>query len=120
MKTKLLIVDDEPDAVNSLKRFFSVRDFEISSASSGGEALDILKSQEVDRVLLDIVMPGMNGNEVAEIIKYKYPSVKIFIVTAYPQEGAKMIQKNGIKGLLLKPCTILDIYTQITDIKTFK
>jgi len=116
-KTRLLIVDDEPDAVNSLKRFLSERDFEIFTAYSGEEALGIMMLQKIDSILLDVMLPGMKGDELTRILRDKYPRTKIFIVTAYPEEGVRIILKNDIVGFLLKPCNVHDIYSHLASMR---
>lgn len=81
---RLLVVDDQPDNRNVLNRFFSRRGFEIVEAADGATALRLIATQGFDAVLLDIVMPGMNGFEVLKAIRASHsPShLPVIMVTA--------------------------------------
>jgi diguanylate cyclase (GGDEF)-like protein len=81
---RLLVVDDQPDNRNVLNRFFSRRGFEIVEAADGATALRLIATQSFDAVLLDIVMPGMNGFEVLKAIRLSHsPSnLPVIMVTA--------------------------------------
>ena len=67
--TRVLVVDDQPANVRLLEAVLSPRGHEVLSASSGADALEVLATHEVDVVLLDIVMPGMDGYEVCRRIR---------------------------------------------------
>ena len=60
----VLVVDDLPQNVRLLDAVLSPRGYDVLTAGSGHEALDLLKEREIDLVLLDIVMPGLDGYEV--------------------------------------------------------
>ena len=66
---KVLIVDDEPHVVNLIKLSLSEDQFNLFEAFSGDKALDIIKKNKVDLVVLDLMMPGMSGFEVCKMIK---------------------------------------------------
>ncbi len=66
---KILVVDDEPDIVNIVERILKKHGFETMGAYSGEETLNILKKEKPDLILLDIMMPGMDGWETAKKIK---------------------------------------------------
>ncbi len=68
-KPSLLIVDDEPHVVNLLKLSLSSGNFNIYESLSGSDALEIIKKNKIDLVVLDLMMPGMNGYEVCKLIK---------------------------------------------------
>ena len=86
-KVNLLLVDDEQVAINTWKRSFDPSKYEIAEARSGAEALDFVKKlKEKDKnallvVLLDVIMPGLNGIDVLRRIKTEFPYSKVYIIT---------------------------------------
>jgi len=117
-KRKLLIVDDEPEIVNTLKTFFSVKGYAAIGASCGEEALRILEREAVDLILLDIRMPGLKGTEVAKIIKEKYPSVKIIIMSGYLDEVQSLPKDNILDAVFTKPVRLHELYSKLSELLT--
>ena len=79
----LLIVDDELHVRESLGHWFTEDGYEVSTASSGKEALAVLGRQHFDVVITDIKMPGMDGIELQRRIHQTDPDVAILVITAY-------------------------------------
>ncbi|HYA74571.1 MAG TPA: diguanylate cyclase, partial [Roseiarcus sp.] len=103
---KLLIVDDLPDNRAVLTRRFERRGFEIIEADCGPEALRLVDEQTFDCVLLDVMMPGMDGSEVLRQIRTKFsPSLlPVVMVTAKSQsEDIVEALKNGANDYVTKP-----------------
>lgn len=102
---KLLIVDDHRIVLDGLKSLFDQdNQFEImGAASSAEEALRFLQSQIPDILLTDFRLPGLNGLELAMVVKQKFPSVKRVILSMHDEALlVKQILKEGIDGYLLK------------------
>jgi len=68
-KKKLLVVDDEPDVLRLLEERLSRAGYDVIKASCGKEAVELAQSKLPDLIVLDIAMPGMDGSEVAEILR---------------------------------------------------
>jgi len=92
---KILIVDDEPDNVELLVQILEDEGYDILSALSAKEALDIVSKEIVDLILLDVTMPGMDGFELCEILKSdeKTSEIPVIFVTALGETTDK------VKGL---------------------
>jgi two-component system response regulator (stage 0 sporulation protein F) len=104
MAMKLLIVDDESDVREFAANFFRKRKLEVSTASSGEEALKAVESQQPSLVLLDIKMSGMDGIEVLKRIKGLNKRIKVIMITGRNDEEAKKeTAKLGAFGYLHKP-----------------
>ena len=79
---KLLIVDDEKDICDFVKNFFQERGYEVTTSLSGEDALEILKKNKPDLILLDIKMKGMDGIATLKHLKDIDRDLKVIMVTA--------------------------------------
>lgn len=108
---KILIVDDERDVEDLFRQKFrkEIRNegLELEFAFSGQEALEILGSEnppQVVYVFSDINMPGMSGLEMLAIIKEKFPTIQVSMISAYgDQENYNKAMNSGAKGFFTKP-----------------
>lgn len=102
---RILVVDDEFIVRDSLKEWLEIEEgFSVDDAESGQEALSRLSEQEYRLMLLDIKMPGMDGVEVLEKAKEKYPDLTVVMMTAYATvETAVEAMKIGALDYLIKP-----------------
>jgi CheY-like chemotaxis protein len=81
-KMNILVVDDEPSIRDSVSRVLQKHGYQASTACSGKEALEMASVSRPDAVLLDIIMPGMDGYEVCERLRIICPDSKIIYFTA--------------------------------------
>lgn len=101
---KVLLVDDEPHVTEILSRILSQSKLESVIASSGEEALHLLRNHRVDLMITDILMPGMNGLELMEKIKAQFPALPIIVLTAHGDfYVAKEALNRGAFYFLTKP-----------------
>ncbi len=119
----ILIVDDEPLNIKLLQAVLMADGFRITTASSGEEALQIIDRLEIDLVLLDITMPGMDGYEVCRIIKeYEHTRlIPVVMVTALDDTDAKIkAMKAGADDFLTKPPQTVELLTRIRSLVRIK
>ena len=104
MKKKFLIIDDEKEVVNYLKRKLENKDFEPLIAHDGYQGLKIMAHQKVDAVITDSVMPEMDGYTFCKRLKElkDYSEIPILVCTAYASEE-KEFRKLGIDDYIVKP-----------------
>ena len=103
-EVSVMLVDDELDFLDTMHKVLSRRQLEVSTASSGQEALDLLQESLVDVVVLDIKMPGMDGLDVLKRIKENYPSVQVILLSGHPSvEDATHGIRLGANEYLRKP-----------------
>ncbi|VVB91387.1 Chemotaxis protein CheY [uncultured archaeon] len=95
---KVLIVDDEPDTLELVKLVLESGGFKTVLASSGKEALNELEASKPDLVLLDIMMPDMDGWEVFRKIKEKNSMMPIAILTAKAQNFDRLLGLHVLKA----------------------
>ena len=101
---KILWADDEIDLLKPHILFLEEKGYQVLSTQSGDDALDILEENRVDIVFLDENMPGLSGLETLEIMKTKYPSLPIIMITKSEEEYI-MEEAIGskISDYLIKP-----------------
>ncbi|HHP7234756.1 MAG TPA: sigma-54-dependent transcriptional regulator [Desulfobacterales bacterium] len=100
----ILIVDDEKNYPRILGAVLEEEGFEIQTANSGKEALEILEASDVDLVLTDMKMPSMDGIELLEKIKTKDPELPVIMMTAYGTvDKAVEAMQKGAYSYILKP-----------------
>jgi len=105
-KQRVLIVDDEPDIVESIKFNLELEDIECLEAYDGEEALLKAKTQNPDLILLDIMLPKMNGYKVARLLSFDetYKNIPIIMLTARTQEKDVLLgEATGAKEYISKP-----------------
>ncbi|MBU1162722.1 MAG: response regulator [Proteobacteria bacterium] len=101
---KILIVDDEARMRDSLKVLLSNEGYNIQTGCNGREAIECLNKDSYDIVLLDMIMPGMNGSQVMDFIKCHYPDTPVIIMTGHASvESAVECLKMGAHDYLRKP-----------------
>jgi CheY-like chemotaxis protein len=98
----LLCIDDEPIGLQIRKILLQREGYEVLTALSGAEGLELFVANPIEAVVLDYSMPGMNGDEVAAEMKRIKPWVKILLLSAYvdlPEEALKYVDKRAVKGV---------------------
>lgn len=115
-KTNILIVDDEEDVVYCLKNFLARKGYATEGALNAEEALKKLSEKNIDLILLDIIMPGLKGTEVAKIVREKYPNIKIVVVTAFPKEGEVLSKTKLTEAVLTKPFSLQELYKKLEEV----
>ena len=104
-KKKILLIDDEKNLSALLKiNIEATTGYEVIVATSGREGIELIKTERPDLVLLDIVMPEMDGFEVLNLIKAIHPQLPVAMVTAVLDENeAKRAFKAGAYEYISKP-----------------
>lgn len=109
----ILIVDDNPDLRGTFATLFG-RDYRVLEASSGPEALSLLKTQAPRLMVLDFSMPGMNGLEVLKAVKTTHPSLLIIMLTSERDiETAQGALSLGACEFVTKPFDIEYLRSEI-------
>lgn len=109
IKPRLLVVDDEPDQCDSIKNYFSRRNFVVQTASNGEDAISLIKETNPDLVLLDLKLtPDMNGKEVLRRLRLTDKGTKVVVITGdfLNDDELKEITSYGIADFLNKPLNI--------------
>ncbi len=100
---KILIIDDDAGVRDSMQEFIKDSGFDIYTASSAEEALELLKSEIVDVVITDIILTGMDGLELTDLIKHNY-DIDVIVMTGYSEKFSyEDAITKGASDLVFKP-----------------
>ena len=114
---KILIVDDQKGIRLLLNEVFSREGYKIFQAANGLEVLKIMASNNIDCVLLDMKIPGMNGIEILREIRKNNLNVPVFMMTAF-DDNEIMDEANelGVMKYFTKPFNIFDIKNEVNEV----
>jgi len=117
-KAKIFIVDDEAEARESLAKYLERNlECEIAQAGDGRQALEILKTNSFDVILLDIKMPGISGLDVLKKTKVTHPNTDVLIISAWDsQPVAGETLETGAADYIIKPSTIKVIFDKVCEL----
>ena len=111
---KMMLVDDEERFLSTTKKLLSRKGLDVMTAASGAEALEILRTNQVHVVILDVKMPGMDGIETLKQIKVRCPVVEVILLTCH---GAVDTAVTGLKAgafdYLLKPADFDELIAKL-------
>ncbi len=114
MKTRILIVEDEPAMVAGLRDNFEYEGYEVISAHDGVAGLERALAETPDLVVLDVMMPRMSGLDVCKQLKAKRPSLPIIMLTARGQEIDKVVGLElGADDYVTKPFSIRELMARV-------
>ena len=113
----VLLVDDEVSFVETFSERLELRDFETSKVFSGEEALQVLeRNNNIEVVILDVKMPGMDGIETLTEIKRKNPLVEVMMLSGHADVASAIEgMKHGAFDYLMKPVDMDQIIAKITE-----
>jgi DNA-binding response OmpR family regulator len=107
---RVLVIDDEEELVSTLVERMMLRNIDAHGALTAREALRRLQEQDIDVVILDVMMPGMDGLELLKKIKKEYPSTQVILLTGRGSEKESEIGlAEGAFDYLIKPINIEDL-----------
>ncbi|WP_455257034.1 response regulator transcription factor [Peptoniphilus asaccharolyticus] len=115
MNYKILVCDDEQDIVRAIQIYLSAEGYEIFTANDGLEALDILKREEIHLVIIDIMMPKMDGISAILKIREEY-NIPIIILSAKSEITDKIIGLNvGADDYITKPFNAIELVARVNS-----
>jgi len=114
MKIKVLLVDDEKDFIESLAERLQLRDFDVTTALNGIDAINLVQEKDYDVIVLDVKMPGKDGIETLKEIKKTTQLSQIIMLTGNATvESAIQGMKLGAYDYIMKPTVTEDLIALI-------
>ncbi|OGR33096.1 MAG: hypothetical protein A2091_01705, partial [Desulfuromonadales bacterium GWD2_61_12] len=114
MAPEILVVDDDRELRETMVEILSEAGFTVTAAASGEEALATLARQPFALVLIDMIMPGLSGQEVLPLLKRQAPRAKVIMITAFATvENAVEAMRRGADDYLTKPFKVDELLTAV-------
>ncbi|MGB5287823.1 MAG: response regulator [Ignavibacteriaceae bacterium] len=118
---QVLIVDDEEELALTIAERLEIRGIRTQTASDGDQALNLIKTQLPDVVVLDLMMPGIGGLEILKQINLLEHKIPVILLTGYGSKERSIEGMNlGAFDYVLKPCNLDDLITKIQDAAKIK
>jgi len=119
-KKKIVLIDDEIDFLEIMKTRFAANDYIVKMTSNGSEALELVRKEKPDAVMLDILMPGIDGLDILKKLRAENPRIPIFMMTAFSNEDRRdiankfnatdfILKTNDLQGEIDKITSAIDI-----------
>ncbi len=116
MQKNILVAEDDRNIANLIKEIIKRKGNIALLAKDGDEAYKIFNNVKVDLIITDLKMPKIDGMTLIKMIREKNNEIPIIIVTGYgSEENRKKAKEYGVKTILQKPCSIMDITKAIEN-----
>lgn len=118
-KPRILIVEDEPNIVESLSFIFGRAGFEVETVADGSRALDRLRRQSFSALILDIMLPGTNGFDVLRTIRADsvLAGLPVMVLTAKGQASdRRMAEAVGANAFIVKPFSNAEVVERVSGL----
>ena len=118
MSAKVLIVDDEKDFLDIIAERIGARGMDVSTASSAEDALNMVEEESYDVVIMDFMMPALDGFKALKLMKTKRPEVQIILLTGNVPDQKRIEAKElGALDVIEKPPDLKDLIQKIKEAK---
>lgn len=118
---QVLLIDDEPEFLEVMAERMRILGMEVTTATSAWDALEKMEDRPYDAIVLDLVMPDMDGFEALKAIKEKAPEVPVILLTGHAIPAMMMeARKRGALDLIEKPADLKVLVQKIRDARASK
>ena len=115
-KINLLIVDDEEQFLTSITKRLELRDFKVIAVTRGDKAVEAARNHPIDIALVDLKMPGMDGEQTLDALKKEHEWMEVVILTGHGSiDSAVKLTKSGAYSYLQKPCEMEKLIEVLTE-----
>jgi len=112
--TRILVIDDEPDTVRFVQRALIAEGYQVLTSTNGADGLRIALSEQPDLVLLDLLMPGLEGQVALSVLTAQDPSMRIMVLSATTDVHLRIAcLEQGAVDFLSKPFVVRELLARI-------
>jgi DNA-binding response OmpR family regulator len=118
LRKRILIVDDEPDLVETLQMHLELEDYECLVAHDGNRGLERAQNENPDLIILDLMLPGMDGYKISRLLKFdeRFKKIPIIMLTAKAQDEDKALgEQTGADHYVTKPFSMDKLVAKIRE-----
>ena len=117
-RNEILVVDDEPYMCKVVSRILEREGYSVTTAPNGETALELIQGNKPDLILLDLMMPGINGREVCRIVRESSPETRIIYFTARVETDRQKLKelRSEADAFLSKPATSKQIISRVSSV----
>jgi two-component system, OmpR family, response regulator len=113
---RVLVLDDEEELVVTLVERLAIRNIDAEAFTNGHDAIERIHEAAFDVFVADVKMPGLGGLEVIEIVRKRFPNIKIILITGHGRfDEDKDLKVEGVQEVLMKPFSIGSLVTSIRN-----
>jgi DNA-binding response OmpR family regulator len=119
VKKRILIVDDEPDLLETIQINLELEGYECLVAYDGNRGFERARKEKPDLIILDVMLPGMNGYKVCRLLKFdeKYKRIPIIMLTAQAQEHERLLgEETGADYYMTKPFSADKLIAKVEEL----
>lgn len=114
---RALVADDNPELLSLMKEMLEGDGYEVTIAKTGIEAIEFITTGRPDIILLDILMPQMNGIELLQKMRAARLNIPVLIITAYNEVAELSQEFENVKGVVLKPFNVSDLLNRVNELR---
>jgi CheY-like chemotaxis protein len=115
VQEKILVVEDDRVALKSVSQFLTGEGYDVERASNGSEALKLLEEEKFDLVLSDVIMPGIDGQQILSCVRSRFASTRIILMSGNFTLAPSTIFYQRANGYVLKPIDLEKLLEKIKD-----
>ncbi len=121
MSAKVLLVDDEKDFLDIMAERMTARGMDVTATGSAEDALEMVTAESYDAVIMDLIMPHMDGLKALKLFKKLRPELSIILLTGnVPQEKRREAVKLGALAVIEKPADLNLLTQKVEEAKALK
>ncbi|SDX94744.1 response regulator transcription factor [Paenibacillus sp. CF384] len=114
---QILIADDDPEIAKLISIFLTNEGYQVLTASNGREALDLIAKESVQLLVLDVMMPEMDGLEVVRTVRVEYDNIPILMLSAKAEDMDKIMGlTTGADDYMVKPFNALELLARVKSL----
>lgn len=110
----ILVVDDELPIRQALRRFLEGRNHTVFEAGDGAEALEVLRANDIELAIVDLMMPRMGGLELMSRMRQEHSSVKVIVISAFDEIMDLAEREKDVVTTLKKPFELAEVADALT------